>query len=432
MILYVKRFYGKNCYLMSQLFRKKALENISAPDDIDQTMRLADRKGWIALLSLVVCLVFAGFWSWYGRIPVTVSAGGLILREGGLKGIVTIGEGQIEEVFVSLGENIRRGQIVARIYRPDMLEKLHNAYQALENAKEIHEKLESFVDDRISIHDTLGKEKLKSLRILSGKLKEQEDFLSEHLEHMQNLRKNKIITPVKVQEARVGLTDIINRINTTGIDTINSMKEQYEVKNDSEIEVLKSAEQVAEHQREVAELLKQIEINCTVVSQLSGRVVEIRTKPGNVVRKGQIIAMLENPDEKKSAVFFLSGVDGKRVKSGMTVRVYPSTTKKEEYGGIMGLVTWVSPYSTSPETLTELLGNQTMVEQFIKQAESSPIIAVVDLIPAADTVSGYRWTSSSGSDTTIETGTMVQGEVTVEKRRPLSLVLPIIKHIFGM
>ena len=112
----------------------------------------------------------------------------------------------------------------------------------------------------------------------------------------------------------------------------------------------------------------------------------------------------------------MSGVDGKKVKSGYDCQVYPSTTKKEEYGGIMGLVTWVSPYSTSPETLTELLGNQTMVEQFIKQAESSPIIAVVDLIPAADTVSGYRWTSSSGSDTTIETGTMVQGEVTVEKK----------------
>ncbi len=417
--------------MSDKIFRKKALEHLQSPDDIDQVMRLADRKGWIALFAILVCLCFGVVWSWFGRIPVKVNAAGLVIREGGLKGVVALGEGQVEAVLVTLGQDVRRGQVIARIRRPDILIKLRNARMTLNNASQIHRQLEIFLRKNLNIHDALSKQKSDALKELSDKLLAQEEFLNNHLNSMEKLSKGKIITPIKVQEVRSNLLETVNRINNTRVELSDALREKFRTRTDAELEILKSAELVAEDQRKVAEIIQQLEINTSVIAPFKGRVVEIRSKPGNIVGAGHVIAMLEDPEEKKSAVLFLDGAEGKKVRPGMTARIFPSTVKREEFGGVLGVVTRVSPYSISPEALVELLGNQTMADQFIKQANGAPIIAFIDLVPSPNTPSGYRWTSSEGPASTIETGTITDGEIIVEKRRPLSLVLPIIKHIFG-
>ncbi len=415
-----------------EIFRKKALEHLSSPDDIDQSIRLADRKGWLALIALILCLVIAGIWSWYGRIPINVTASGLIIREGGLMGIVTQGDGQIQDILISVGDDIRSGQVVTRLYRPDIQIKLHNAQLALNTSQKIHQRFQDYISKRVDILDNFQEQKRVSLQDLIEKLKEQENFLTDRLGHMKTLYKSKIIPPIKVEEERVKLDETINRINKTNIELSDTIREHFKIKSNDEIEILKSAKEVAENQQRVAEMLLQLEINTVITSQFSGRVVEIRTKPGNVVRSGQIIAMLENVDEKKSAVLFLDSAEGRKAKPGMTVRIFPSTVKREEYGGIFGIVTKVSPYFISSDALIELLGNKVLAEQFIKQANGSPVMVMIDLIPSSNSPSGYYWTSSQGPDTNVQTGTIVQGEITIKNTRPLSLVLPIIKHIFGI
>jgi HlyD family secretion protein len=73
-----------------------------------------------------------------------------------------------------------------------------------------------------------------------------------------------------------------------------------------------------------------------------------------------------------------------------------------------------------------VLKDKQMVEKFIQQI-GLPRMAEVELIVNNDTTSGYDWTSSDGPPVTISAGTLCSGTVTVEKQRPISLVIPTIK-----
>jgi HlyD family secretion protein len=55
-----------------------------------------------------------------------------------------------------------------------------------------------------------------------------------------------------------------------------------------------------------------------------------------------------------------------------------------------------------------------------------------DLSRDMETVSGYRWSSSKGPGTKIQSGTMCSAEITVEQRRPIELVIPFLRRAGGL
>jgi HlyD family secretion protein len=48
------------------------------------------------------------------------------------------------------------------------------------------------------------------------------------------------------------------------------------------------------------------------------------------------------------------------------------------------------------------------------------------------TVSRYRWTSSQGPPIRIESGTLAGSSITVTTRRPIELVIPLIREYLGL
>ena len=48
------------------------------------------------------------------------------------------------------------------------------------------------------------------------------------------------------------------------------------------------------------------------------------------------------------------------------------------------------------------------------------------------TVSSYRWSSSKGPPLDIQSGTLANGQVTVDRQRPLASVLPLLKRWTGI
>jgi HlyD family secretion protein len=53
------------------------------------------------------------------------------------------------------------------------------------------------------------------------------------------------------------------------------------------------------------------------------------------------------------------------------------------------------------------------------------------LKPSADAASGYEWSSSSGPPFRVDTGTRVTVSVVVDRKRPISMILPILRSTFG-
>src|SRR5215472_18845543 len=119
------------------LFRTAALERLSTPDRLDQTLRLASSKAWMALAAILVIIGATTFWAWKGSVATTVSGMAVIVRTGGMVTLSAQGNGgQVIALNVAVGDRVRAGQVVARIAQPNLVERIHSVAEALREAKQ--------------------------------------------------------------------------------------------------------------------------------------------------------------------------------------------------------------------------------------------------------------------------------------------------------
>lgn len=168
-----------------------------------------------------------------------------------------------------------------------------------------------------------------------------------------------------------------------------------------------------------------------VISPQAGRVLEMRTTVGSVVNVGSPILSLEAPDQADKnveAIIYVSAADGKKVRSDMTVEVTPATVKREEFGFIPGRVMSVTSWPVSKQGMLRTLGSEELTELF---SSSGAVIEIrADLAKDPNSPSGYKW-SSKGPDVTIDNGTLCTVQIVTEQRRPISLVIPMLKKMLA-
>jgi HlyD family secretion protein len=190
---------------------------------------------------------------------------------------------------------------------------------------------------------------------------------------------------------------------------------------------------VAELQREIAKIEAQIGNSSQIISQQSGRVLEVTQSPGQVVVAGGRIATIEveTPTKDLVGITYFSVAEGKKVQPGMSIQITPQTVKRERFGGVVGKVTEVSRFPITSETVAHEIGNAELADALSKKREGLiQVSAQLALDPA--TPSGYQWSSSTGPTNKITPGTTTTVRVKVEERAPITFVLPILRSVSGL
>lgn len=100
--------------MQERLFRKEAIERLSSPEQLDQLMKVTSSRSWLALLAISLLIGAAAVWGWLGRIPTTVTGEGILLK-GGINNISATAAGQLDDIYVNVGEIIEKGQVVTRV-----------------------------------------------------------------------------------------------------------------------------------------------------------------------------------------------------------------------------------------------------------------------------------------------------------------------------
>src|SRR5262249_5660912 len=119
------------------LFRTAALERLSTPDRLDQTLRLASSKSWMALAAILIIIGGAAVLAWKGSVATTVSGMAVIVRTGGMVTLSAQGNGgQVVALNVAVGDRVKASQVVARIAQPNLLERIHSTQEALSEARQ--------------------------------------------------------------------------------------------------------------------------------------------------------------------------------------------------------------------------------------------------------------------------------------------------------
>ncbi len=376
-----------------QLLRKASLERLSSPEQLDMMMRVTSPMGWVALTAVGVLLLCGIVWSMIFDLSVKVDGKGYMLRGESVREVQVLSGGSILSVEVQTGQIIEPGTVVAHVSLPDLENRLATAKLLLED---MESQTQSASSDIASIQS--------GLRAQLGRL----------------------------QEERRKKADLVQR----GLLTSSSLSALDQQITGIQSSLLQS--QVSRGDRgfsvegkrlEVKELEAKLANDSVVRSPFGGRVVAIRAGVGQQVRPGDPLVNLEAEKEPLRIVGFIPIASGKKIQPGQEVRIAPSFVKPEDYGFMLGKVVSVSTLPATPEEIRRVVANDRLAKEFI---DLNPFEVIIEPIPSPDTPSGFKWTSSSGPPLEVGSGTDCAVQVVVERRKPISFVIPTVKQTLGL
>jgi HlyD family secretion protein len=198
---------------------------------------------------------------------------------------------------------------------------------------------------------------------------------------------------------------------------------------DAEKELNDLQNKVADARRLVAAAQSELDETRAVLAPATGRVTELTVGEGQLVTANQLVLNLETEGLRLQAVVYVPTEHGKKVVPGMAVRIALATVKQEEWGTMLGRVTSISAFPSSPQGMAAVLQNQQLVQAF--GGQTPPFEARIELVQA-ETPSGYAWSSGRGPELELTSGTTLRAEIAVREDAPVDLILPALRRSFGL
>ena len=95
-----------------------------------------------------------------------------------------------------------------------------------------------------------------------------------------------------------------------------------------------------------------------------------------------------------------------------------------------GKVAAVAVYPSTAAAIMRHFQNEQLVQTLTSAGPVTEVRVVLDR--DASTVSGFRWSSSSGPPIRISAGTIATADIVTETRAPITLVVPILRRTVGL
>jgi HlyD family secretion protein len=417
----------------SGIFRNVSLARLSSPEQLDQLMQVTDPKGWIILASLTLVLVTAVGWGVFGSLPESVAGMGMLLKSGGVFEVITLSSGRIADVAVSVGDEVTEGQVVARLSQPELADKLREARAVLAAFKAGHQDTVAHGSKDLALQTKLLAQQRATSEQGIAAAEQSIKWYEEKIGIQEKLVQEGLLTKQTLLTTRQQLDDARHRVSDGRSQIAQVEVKELDLRNKRQEEVRGSQTKLDEQERTVAELEREIKASTEIVAQQTGRILEILTEQGAVVGKGEPVLTLDlmgRTVKDLEAVIYVPSVYGKQIKVGMPALIAPSTVKQEEYGMMLGRVTYVSDFPATSRGMRRVLKNDKLISGLAGQ--DAPYEVHADLLIDAQTASKYKWSSSKGPPLKIQSGTLATAQVTVASRRPIELVIPLIREYTGL
>ncbi|MBR8836655.1 MAG: NHLP bacteriocin system secretion protein [Stigonema ocellatum SAG 48.90 = DSM 106950] len=473
------------------LFRKESLERLSSPERLDQLMRVVSPRSWLPLVALGSVVGVAAIWSIYGSIPITIEGQGVLIYPNNVVPLQSKSSGQLMALNIKVGDVIKKGQVLATIDQAELRKQLQQQRakltqlesqdqavgslqgQRLEQEQRSQQQQSHYLQQRIQqlqamtpLLKTKGntsiaqqrqslQQRLQQTQSLTSLFRQRmetrkqlfkkegalsgDEALKGEQEYLQNQEKIADIQgQLKELDVKETQQEKDYRENLSTISDLQSQLKALDSKQASAAQqdlenVTTRNKEIQEVKREIAKLELQLGDNSQIISQYSGRILEITLTPGQVVNAGTRLATIEaeNPKSKLVGVTYFPVSEGKKIQPGMKIHITPQTVKRERFGGMVGTVTTISRFPITKEAAASEVGNLEVVESLVSKQQGL-IQVLSDLDLDANTPSGYKWSSSKGPHLKISSGTTTVVRIKVEERPPITFVLPILRSVSGI
>ena len=413
-----------------RIFRACALQRAASPEHLDHLVGVWKPVDWI--LTFVICLALAGAIGWgiVGRVPSRATAQGILVGSGHVTDAVSAAAGRLASIGVSVGDRVTYGQSIAQIAQTDIEQRHHDAAEVLsERQREFDDQVAKVKAELAVKADNFAKLEAAFNQVIAA-TNQRVAYLTTDVANLEDLLVKGYTTRKTVEDRRLELTEAQQRKEDTQNEILKLRTQKTDLETQRDRELQQSQFTVNDARRQVDELAGQLGRNSEVISPTDGRVVEVKVSAGSVLSIGTPVIAIEDESANLEAVVYIPADQGKTIKPGMQVHVAPSTVKREEFGTMMGTVASVSDFPMTPQGMAAVLHNDSLVTLFTHDGAPYAVTVTLERDPA--TTSGYRWAIGKGPNVFLTSGTLAQAEITTRNRRPIDLVVPLIKKLTGL
>jgi HlyD family secretion protein len=401
----------------ASLYRKAALEKLASPERLDVLMQVTSPRGWLALYTMGGVLLAVLIWSIFGSIPTRVDGDGILIRGGVLREIRASAPGELVALGVRINDVVKQDQVVGQLRQLDYSDEIRATESKMRELSQEAGAGEG--EDRATISGFHA-----NIQSAQAEIKSYEQELSKAREDLrlkqQSLAKG-LITRQRVMTAERDVVSLAGRVESLRANVRSLYANMRGVE-----QRIRSRYQAAQN---VQIELDRLKTESVLRSPTVGRVIEIKKRIGDSVASGEVIAVVEPEAAEMEPVVYVNSTTGKQIKPGMEAQVSPSTVKREDYGYMKATIDYVGEYPVTPQAVQSSVANQALAQELI--GASAKIEIRAKLTPSRQTTSGYAWSSSGGPSFRIQSGTRVMVSVVVDRRRPITFVLPIIRRTLG-
>jgi HlyD family secretion protein len=421
-------------------------------DQLDTLVRVTTIHAWVGLATLfAVCASSLAFAVFY-RVPTKVNGEGILLiDQDTLSQVRAQAMGRLTVLHVKLGDQVKPGDLIGEISQDDLKDQIDEGETRLGNLKRDDEELTRF----------------------ERKEKETQDASMARLRQAIVKASANSRDSQKIAERVVVSTDRLRLDHHLGdLDLLSAREKLYKIRDDLNGDQSKLAELDltavrSENARRRAQLERRLKIReletklgldrdkltrtSRIVSHTRGQVAQLLSVPDELIREGSPVVLLHAHKQPKGiddtglpydSIIFVPAGEGKKIELHDPVEVTPATVKREEHGFIRGEVVAISELPATKLAIEAALQHSELADTFLKRyqpgvllrlhvqlEERTPSNSSPSSRPVSETGNPFRWSSSSGSDQRLKTGTMCQAAIVVDKRRLISLILPWTKKL---
>jgi HlyD family secretion protein len=415
------------------VFRKVSLDRLASPEQLDQLMQVTDPRGWISLAAVAAVLLTAIVWGVLGSLPEKVAGTGILVKSGGVFEVSPSAGGRVIDVAVAVGDIVNEGQVVARIEQAALADRATQAKATLAYLKEQHAQTVQFGGQDVRLQMQYIAQQRASLEQSIAAGEQSAKWLAEKVSNQEQLVQQGLVTRSTLLSTRQQLDAAREKIADGRSQLTQLSSRELSLQNKKEEEISGSLARIADQELQVADIERQLKTSSEVIAPYTGRILELMTERGNVVSPGEPILSLDltgRAVKDLEAVIYVSSVHGKQVRVGMPIQIAPSTVKQEEFGLMIGRVTYVSDFPATSKGMRRVLKNDKLVSAL--SGGDAPYEVHADLIVDPKTPSRYKWSSSNGPPLKIQSGTIAMGNIEVAAKRPIEMVLPWLRKTTGI
>lgn len=122
---------------MADIFRRKSLDRLSSPEQLDKMIVINSPMTWLALAGGAIIIAIVVIWGILGRVPITEEGNGILLTESVLTSVYAKTEGVVTKTYVSSGDQVEEGDLLYEVNSTQTAEAIQQLQERIAGVEKV-------------------------------------------------------------------------------------------------------------------------------------------------------------------------------------------------------------------------------------------------------------------------------------------------------